>query len=272
MSSMSDGGEALWVAGCGLRYWNHGDGTTVVLTHGAGTDHTIFDAQVRFLTEAGHRVITWDLRGHGRSVPWDEPFDPAQAVEDLASLLERLSIVRTVLVGHGLGANISQVLARRYPERVRALVIIGSSSNAARVTLRERLGDLVRTALLRRTPARALPGRLADLSATTPGARDFASRAFARMSKERLLELWAAPRQLHHRRRWYRSRVPLCLVRGEHDRSGVASSMRRWAPRELIREVVIPGAGHLVTLDAPKAVNGVLGTFLQELQPAVRTL
>lgn len=269
---MSDRGETMWVAGCGLRYWNHGDGTTVVLTHGAGTDHTIFDAQVEFLAQAGHRVITWDLRGHGRSVPWDEPFDPAQAVEDLASLLERLSVVRAVLIGHGLGANISQVLARRYPERVRALVVIGAASNTARVTLRERLGHLVRSALLRRTPARALPGRLADISATTPGARALAGRAFHRMSKERLLELWAAPRRLHRRRRLYRSRVPLCLVRGEHDRSGVASSMRRWAPRELIREVVVPGAGHLVTLDAPKAVNAVLGAFLEELQPPARTL
>ena len=50
----------------------------------------------------------------------------------------------------------------------------------------------------------------------------------------------------------YRTPVPLLLMRGERDRSGnIATGMLRWAEAEGVREIVVPGAGHVVTQDAP---------------------
>ena len=43
-------------------------GAVVVLTHGAGVDHSMFDAQIPVLMRHGYRVVVWDLRGHGQSV------------------------------------------------------------------------------------------------------------------------------------------------------------------------------------------------------------
>ncbi|KAE8763303.1 alpha/beta fold hydrolase [Georgenia thermotolerans] len=271
MASLSDLGETLQVNGCGLRYWNHGEGGPVVLTHGAGTDHTVFDPQVRFLVEAGHRVITWDRRGTGQSVPWDGGAGVDRSTEDLARLLETLSVVRPVLIGQGLGGTIVQEYARRYPNHVRALVVIGAGSNAGRVTLTERLTGAVKGQLLRRMPPRRLRRVLAQRSATTRAGRTYAAQAYARMQPERLLEEWTAAWRFRTRKRFYRTPVPLRLVRGEADHTGtVVSSMRRWAPRELTRQVVIPDAGHLATLDAPEAVNAVLADFLEDIRPAER--
>ena len=44
-------------------------GPLVALTHGASMDHRMFEPQLEPLTTAGYRVLTWDLRGHGRSKP-----------------------------------------------------------------------------------------------------------------------------------------------------------------------------------------------------------
>jgi pimeloyl-ACP methyl ester carboxylesterase len=60
--------------------------------------------------------------------------------------------------------------------------------------------------------------------------------------------------------------VPLCLIRGDQDRTGnIASAMPRWAAAEGIEEVVIPGAGHIANQDAPDAVNTALLNFLRSL-------
>ena len=267
MATLSDGGAIIQVNGRGLHYWARGQGDPVVLTHGAGTDHSVFDAQVEYLLDAGYRVITWDLRGHGLSGPSAEPFDAVRAVEDLGKLLETLSIVRPVLVGQGLGGNISQAFVRRFPEHVRALVVIGAGSNTGRVSWCERVVGLVKGATLRRVPARRLPAVLANKVGATRPARAYARRAFARMSDAELLDVWRASAQLRSRKRFYRTPVPLCLIRGEQDRTGtVATSMRRWAGKDLVRVHRVDGAGHLATLDAPEAVNAALGEFLEALR------
>ncbi|MER7128346.1 alpha/beta fold hydrolase, partial [Streptosporangium saharense] len=60
--------------GCDLRYGDSGgDGTPLVFSHGAGADHVMFDAQWEHLRARGHRVVVWDMRGHGLSRPAGAP-------------------------------------------------------------------------------------------------------------------------------------------------------------------------------------------------------
>jgi pimeloyl-ACP methyl ester carboxylesterase len=55
-------------------------------------------------------------------------------------------------------------------------------------------------------------------------------------------------------------------MRGALDRTGnIAAAMPRWAEAEGVDEVVIPDAGHIVTVDAPDAVNDALLAFLRDL-------
>ncbi|WP_411269115.1 alpha/beta fold hydrolase [Rhodococcus sp. MTM3W5.2] len=74
-----------------------------------------------YLPEA--RVIAPDLRGHGRST-WSPPWGIADHVEDLVGVLESETTEPVVLVGHSYGGAIAVHLARRVPERVRALVLL----------------------------------------------------------------------------------------------------------------------------------------------------
>src|SRR5215468_5108085 len=110
--------------GCPLHYWVGGpEGRTwVVMTHGACVDHQSFDQLVPLVAER-YRVLTWDVRGHGLSRPMGEDFTVPLAVDDLLAILDTLGADQAVLIGHSNGTYLSQELAFRHPERVRAMVV-----------------------------------------------------------------------------------------------------------------------------------------------------
>ena len=62
--------------------------------------------------------------------------------------------------------------------------------------------------------------------------------------------------------------MPLCLLRGSADRTGnISTAMPAWAAAEGVTEHVIPGAGHLVSQDAPALVTAEVLGFLGILAP-----
>jgi pimeloyl-ACP methyl ester carboxylesterase len=103
-----------------------GRGPGIVLTHGFGDTSETWSEQVPALAER-YAVHRWDLLGHGRS---DAPRDPSAYSRDAA--VEGLGRIAglcdgpAVLVGHSLGGYLSQCVALRKPERVRALVLVNT--------------------------------------------------------------------------------------------------------------------------------------------------
>lgn len=237
-----------------------GTGDAVVFTHGAGVDNAMFTAQFTAAQNAGFRVITWDLRGHGTSLLDDGTrFRGDDALDDLTALIEHLGLERPTLVGHSLGGNLVQEFTRRSPESVSRLVVVDSTWNAGPLTRLERFALGVAAPSLALIPAARLPGLMATASATTKKAIDYALACFARMPKRDFLDVWRATVALVSPDPTYRSPVPLTLIRGAADRTGnITTAMPQWAEAEGIDENVIPDAGHIAPLDAPDAVTAVL--------------
>ena len=259
--------EASPLRGVVLRFADlEGDAPAIVLLHGAGADHATFDAQAEAVSrDLGRRVILLDLRGHGRSRPNQERLTAELLLDDVSSLIARLRLDRPALVGHSLGGNLAQALVRRDPRRFSALAVIGSTWSTGPLSRADRLLLRAAAPALALVPATRLPRLMADASATTPGARADALRAFSTLSKRELLDVWRATVRLVEPDPDYRSPIPLLLMRGEQDATGnIAAAMTAWAAAEGVREHVIPGAGHLVTQDAPAAASAVLLPFLRE--------
>ena len=115
--------------GTKLYYEEQGAGVPVVLLHGLSVDVEanwkapgIWSA----LVEAGHRVIGFDARGHGRS---DKPHEPSAygddaMVRDVGAMLDELSLEVTHLVGYSMGASTALQFAAR-DDRLRRLVLGG---------------------------------------------------------------------------------------------------------------------------------------------------
>ncbi len=88
-----------------LYYEDHGTGPPVVLIHGYPLSGRAWDRQVPALLEAGHRVITYDRRGFGKSSQPASGYDYDTFAADLATLLDALDLREAVLVGHSMGTG-----------------------------------------------------------------------------------------------------------------------------------------------------------------------
>lgn len=106
-----------------LHVTEAGDGRPVVLLHGLTATHRYVVHGSRALERAGHHVIAYDARGHGRSAPADRYDYPALA-EDLGALLDARGIERAVLAGASMGAHTLLRFALEHPHRVAGAVVI----------------------------------------------------------------------------------------------------------------------------------------------------
>lgn len=98
----------------------------VIFSHGFCLDHSMWDGVVEGLGDAV-RAITWDARGHGMS-NCKGPFDYYDAAADLVGLMDHLGLEQATLVGLSQGGFLSQRAALRYPDRVKALVLMDTGA------------------------------------------------------------------------------------------------------------------------------------------------
>ncbi len=103
---------------------------SVVFLHGAGMDHTAWAQHDRWFAHHGYNVLAPDLPGHGRSAG-----ALLSSIGDMAewtsALLDAGGAKPAKLIGHSMGSLIALELAARHPDKVSALVLVGTSSAMA---------------------------------------------------------------------------------------------------------------------------------------------
>ena len=101
------------VNGTELYYERRGSGPTILFIHGSTLDHRMWAPQLEAL--GSYDLITYDLRGFGRSPP---PTGPFKHCEDALGLLDKLGVEHAVVVGHSIGGLYGLELACIAPERI----------------------------------------------------------------------------------------------------------------------------------------------------------
>jgi non-heme chloroperoxidase len=108
-----------------IYYEDHGAGQPVVLIHGYPLSGRAWDKQVPVLLAGGHRVITYDRRGFGKSSQPTTGYDYDTFAADLNTLLEHLDLRDAVLAGHSMGTGeVTRYLSRYGSARVAKGVLI----------------------------------------------------------------------------------------------------------------------------------------------------
>jgi pimeloyl-ACP methyl ester carboxylesterase len=238
-----------------LRYEVVGDGPElVVLTHGFGATAETWRHQVPALVAAGYRVLTWDLRAHGRSGSPDEAITIATLAADLAALVEEVGGPAHAL-GHSAGGVVTMRFALDRPDLVRSLVLVGTASecNAKAHLWYESLAKTAEVeggaALLKKLGSR-------DHADAPPEPHGFAriARAMGGLHTEPLTgEL-------------ERVQCPTLVVVGEKDFLGVGGSViisRRIAGARLD---IVPGGVHALFHQDPPGFNARLVEFLRSVR------
>jgi non-heme chloroperoxidase len=110
-----------------LYYEDHGSGSPVVLIHGWPLSGASWEKQTAALLDAGHRVITYDRRGFGRSSRPGTGYTYDTFAADLDKLLRKLNLKKVALVGFSMGSGeVTRYLAKYGTKRVRKAVLIGT--------------------------------------------------------------------------------------------------------------------------------------------------
>jgi len=109
-----------------LYYEDHGSGQPVVLIHGWPLNGAAWEKQIPPLLAAGHRVITYDRRGFGKSSHPSIGYDYDTFTKDLHEIMTRLDLRDTILVGHSMGTGeVTHYLGTYGSERVSQAILIG---------------------------------------------------------------------------------------------------------------------------------------------------
>ena len=110
-----------------LYYKLQGKGyETVVLIHDFATNSNVWECTVKYLAKK-FKVLTLDLRGHGRSSKPASGYSYDVFADDINYLLYKLHIEKAHLVGWGFGGAIAQAYATRYPDQMGKLILLAST-------------------------------------------------------------------------------------------------------------------------------------------------
>lgn len=240
----------------------------VVLIHSLGTDHRLWDPQIAMFAPT-HRILRYDMRGHGLSAATPGPYDIALLTDDLLALIAHFQIARTAVVGISLGALTALSVALRPAPAVAAIAACDSrtdmsSDNARAIDERNRLvraGGMqaVANALTERwlTPAtiRRRPDIADGIRATvlrTP-VEGFAACAEAVKSAGLEARLGEVAR-------------PALFVASDKDGGLPVEVMRGMQLRVPGSSfAVVPAASHLSNLEQPEIFNAILRQFLRDV-------
>jgi pimeloyl-ACP methyl ester carboxylesterase len=244
--------------GVELYYEVHGDGVPVLLTHGYSASAHMWEGQVAPFSK-DFKLITWDMRGHGRS---DYPDDQAEYTEaatvaDMAAILDAVGAKQAVIGGLSLGGYMSLAFHLAHPERCLALLIIdtgpGYKSDAPRdgwnATSIKRAERLEAEGLPKGGGAetRAAPHR--DATGLAKAARGMLTQHDARVISS-LPDI----------------RAPSLVLVGANDTPFLAASDYMAAKIPNAKKVVVPDAGHAANIDQPAAFNAAVLGFLADLK------
>lgn len=130
MTPAHDNGlQLLRVDGVDVAYRLEGasDAPLLMLAHGLLADHTMWDKLVQMLLPS-HRVLRYDLRGHGRSSVPALPWTMRRLAADAVALLDALHLPKAHFIGSSLGGMIGQQLGAHHGERFHSLTLANTAA------------------------------------------------------------------------------------------------------------------------------------------------
>lgn len=252
--------------GVDLYYEIHGQGEPLLFIHGLGSSGRDWEPQVPAFSQS-YQVITFDLRGHGRSAKPAGPTSMAQFAQDALNLLQALGISRAHVVGLSLGGGIAFQLAVTSPATLATLTIVNSAPELVVRTFKDRATLWQRLTIVKLLGMRKMGEVLSKRLFVEPD-QDALRQTFVERWAEndrdayeaalRAMVGWSVSARLGE------IRCPTLVIAAEHDYTPVSVKEEYTARIADARLVVVAGARHALPVEKPQEFNRVLLEFLAQ--------
>jgi pimeloyl-ACP methyl ester carboxylesterase len=256
----------LHTNGVDLYYEMTGDGQPIVLIHGLGSSCRDWEMQIPFFSKH-YRVISYDLRGHGRSQKPRGPYSMSLFAKDTVELIKSLGIAPVHVVGISLGGMIAFQLALDHPELIRSLVIVNSGSEVVVRTMQDRWNVFLRFAIVRllgmRKMGEVLSKKLFPKEAQADIQKLFVERwaendTRAYLDTLRAIVGWSVTDQIH------KINVPTLVIAADGDYTPLSVKEAFVAQMPNAELTVIPNSRHATPVDSPVMFNEMVMSFLMK--------
>ncbi len=252
---------------------------TVVCLHGIGGDHKSFEPQCEALSDE-YRMLAWNMPGYRGSTPL-ESLDFSALGHCFIEWIDQLAFDSVHLMGQSIGGMLAQWIAFHFPDRVRSLVLIATTSafggrddEFKNKFLEARLAPLDNGETMSDLATRFVPeivGSNAPLSAV-----EAAIASMAAVPEATYRKIMGCLVTFNMREQWPQHQSGICLIAGSEDSNAPARTMEKmallrlpnesdeFATNEFYEYHCIEGAGHLVNLEQAEACNTIIRRFLSK--------
>ena len=254
----------LNLADIDIYYEIAGKGAPLLFIHGLGSSTRDWEHQVEFFADR-YRVITFDVRGHGRTGKPPGPYSVPLFADDTANLLDVLGIGPVHVVGLSMGGMIAFQLAVSYPEKVKSMTVVNSGPAFLVNTFKIRMMVWQRFLMLRlfgmRKIGQVLSERLFPIAEHEAQRAQFVERWAENDVKPyrasmRAIVGWSVLDHIED------IQCPTLALASDEDYTPVAAKqayVERMPNAEL---VVVENARHVLPIERPEEFNSALMTFL----------
>jgi 3-oxoadipate enol-lactonase len=249
-----------------LYYEVNGAGVPLVFIHGLGSSTRDWEPQVAEFSKT-YQVITFDLRGHGRSDKPAGPYQMAMFAADLSGLLGALQVGAAHVVGISLGGAVAFQFALDCPDRVKTLTIVNAGPSLGGTPQQAEAEIARRVGIVRQLGMRAMGEALSPNLFPKPeqaALRKQFNESWAENDPPAYIAATQSMLGWDVTERLSAISCPVLVVASDQDYTPVAAKEAYIARLPHARLAVIPDAHHAVSVERPEAFNQVLAQFLAE--------
>jgi 3-oxoadipate enol-lactonase len=254
----------------GITYRDEGAGRPIVFLHAFPLNQTMWDEQVASLAP-NYRVITFDWRGFGESLLGNGISTMEDCADDLAGLLNRLSIEHAIICGLSMGGYASFAFHRKYSERISALILADTRAtpdNEEGKRGRYEMAELARNKGAIALVDKMLPRLLGETTQRNKPAVVERVKAMIESGQpegiaQALLAMAGRPDSTVM---LPQIGCPALIIVGNEDKLTPPSESEKMCqaiPDSTL--AIIDDAGHLPNIEQPESFNGVISQFLRRI-------
>ena len=249
--------------GTEVYYEEAGQGPPLLLLHGLGSSTRDWEYQTPDLARF-YRVISMDVRGHGRSGRPPGPYSVAQFAQDAVSLLRHLNAEPAHVAGLSMGGMIAFQMAVDVPDAVRSLTIINSGP-AMILQGAQKLTIGLRFAIVKLLGMKVMAGMIAKKCFPLPDQEELRQKFITRVAENdprayldaiRAISGWSVEERIGGIRR------PVLIISSDQDYTPVDWKRRYAAKIPGAQVEVLKDSRHVAPFDQPGQLNELMLQFL----------